>query len=60
MAKNVMVQNFAFAAIYNVIAVPIAILGHATPLVAAIAMSGSSLIVCVNALRINLSAEQQT
>lgn len=59
LAKTVMVQNFAFAAIYNVIAVPIAILGHATPLVAAIAMSGSSLIVCVNALRINLTREKQ-
>lgn len=57
-AKSIMVQNFTFAAAYNCVAVPIAILGHATPLVAAIAMSGSSVVVCLNALRINLSKEQ--
>lgn len=59
MSKSVMLQNFAFAAIYNLVAVPIAILGHATPLVAAIAMSGSSLIVCLNAMRLNLDTEKQ-
>jgi P-type Cu2+ transporter len=50
-AKALMLQNLWFSVLYNLVAVPIAIAGLATPLVAALAMSGSSVIVTINAMR---------
>lgn len=44
-------QNFAIAALYNCIAVPIALAGFATPLAAALAMSVSSITVLLNSQR---------
>lgn len=47
-----MVENFAISGGYNVVAVPIALLGYCTPLAAALAMSLSSITVALNAMRL--------
>jgi Cu2+-exporting ATPase len=52
------IENLRFSALYNLIAAPAAALGFLTPLIAAAAMSGSSLVVTLNALRMQHSGSQ--
>ncbi len=49
---KLMKQNFALSLLYNVIAIPFAVLGFATPIAAAVFMGLSSIVVVLNAMRI--------
>ena len=46
-------QNLSWAVLYNIVALPLAAMGYIAPWMAAIGMSASSLIVVLNALRLN-------
>ncbi|KAB2682141.1 MULTISPECIES: cation-translocating P-type ATPase [Brucella/Ochrobactrum group] len=58
-AGKLISQNFALSIGYNIIAVPIAIFGYVTPLVAALSMSLSSIVVVSNALRLRAGKQKQ-
>ena len=50
-ARRRMEENITISTIYNLVAVPVAVLGFASPLIASIAMSTSSITVVLNAIR---------
>jgi Cu2+-exporting ATPase len=51
--RRIICQNLTWALIYNILALPLAVLGYVPPWAAAIGMSASSLLVVVNALRLS-------
>ncbi|KMT67427.1 heavy metal translocating P-type ATPase [Helicobacter pylori] len=49
---QVVLQNIVLSLIYNAILIPVAMLGYINPLIASLSMSGSSLLVVLNSLRL--------
>ena len=53
--RQIIRQNLAWSIVYNLVALPLASMGYVAPWMAAIGMSASSLVVVLNALRLNPS-----
>lgn len=56
LSQKLVKQNFALAIVYNICVIPMALAGMVTPMIAALAMSGSSLVVIANSFRIKLKS----
>ena len=55
--RQIIRQNLSWASAYNIIAVPLAVLGYVQPWIAALGMSFSSLVVLGNAMRLHKQVE---
>ena len=57
LAQKLVKENFILAILYNMVAIPLALFGYVTPMIAALAMSGSSLVVIANSFRLRITQE---